>query len=276
MEASKEEVKSTKNNECFIIMPISDPNDYDKGHFKRIYEDIFKPACLDVGLEPIRSDDIAETSLIHIDILQKLLNSKMAICDLSSHNPNVLFELGIRQAFDMPTVLVQEKGTKPIFDISPLKYCEYRKNLIYREVLEDQKQLSKFLKDTQTSLDEGKIFNSIVQLIGIKKATLKNATDDTSFVFDYIMSEMSQLKSEVRKMNIPTIPPNDISGYYGKIIASLKQLGDMVHSGVTKSIFSKNYNELKVQITAINDVDVKNMLLSNLEEIKAQSDILFT
>ena len=41
----------------------------------------------------------------------------------------------LRQAFDKPTVLVQEVGTEKIFDIAPLRYTEYRRELKYREVL---------------------------------------------------------------------------------------------------------------------------------------------
>ena len=42
---------------CFIIMPISDVDGYQKGHFNRIYEHIIKPACEKNGLR---------LSLIHI------------------------------------------------------------------------------------------------------------------------------------------------------------------------------------------------------------------
>ena len=53
-------------------------------------------------------------------------------------NPNVLFELGIRQAFDLPVVLIQEENTPRIFDISSINTLDYRKELIYREVIEDR------------------------------------------------------------------------------------------------------------------------------------------
>jgi len=44
-------------------MPISDPEGYDKGHFKRVYEDLIKPACRSAGYDPIRADDVLETNL---------------------------------------------------------------------------------------------------------------------------------------------------------------------------------------------------------------------
>lgn len=57
-----------------------------------------------------------------------------------------MFELGIRQAIDKPVVLIQEKGTQKIFDIVPLRYLEYSKDMKYHEVLESQKKYKKQLK----------------------------------------------------------------------------------------------------------------------------------
>ena len=36
---------NSNNKKCFVIMPISDADGYDKGHFNRVYEYLIKPAC---------------------------------------------------------------------------------------------------------------------------------------------------------------------------------------------------------------------------------------
>ena len=86
-------VKETK--ECFIIMPISDADGYPTGHFKHVYDNIIYPSCEMAGYQAVRADEIKATNLIHLDILKRLIDTPIAICDLSSRNPNVLFELGI-------------------------------------------------------------------------------------------------------------------------------------------------------------------------------------
>ncbi|MGN1420509.1 MAG: hypothetical protein ACI4XC_03205 [Eubacterium sp.] len=259
-----------ENNDCFLIMPISDPSTYIPGHFKQICEYIFKPACIKAGLNPIRADDFNRSSLIHIDILKRLLNSKMAICDLSTLNPNVLFELGIRQAFDKPTVLVQEENTPSIFDIAPLKYFEYRNSLHYKEVLEDQEKLADFLIETNNSLNEGRIVNSIVKLLSISKPNINDVKDDSSNVaFDYIISEINQLKNEFRKGN------NQYNEYIysnDDILTSLEQLREMITNGIPIAIFNNNYNQLKNRIGNMNESIIKATLLQELEEIKRESD----
>jgi hypothetical protein len=187
--------------ECFVIMPIADPDGYDKGHFSKVYEDIFKPACERSNFKPVRADEVKQTNLIHLDILQKLIDSPMAICDLSSRNPNVLFELGLRQAFDKPTVLVQENGTPKIFDIAPLRYTEYRRELRYRDVLEDQASIAQAIVATKSSTAKGDGVNSIVSILSLAKpATLKEVAEgDSSGLLQLVRAEMSEMRSDFRK-----------------------------------------------------------------------------
>ena len=189
------------NNDCFVIMPIADPEGYEKGHFKKVYEDILKVACDKAGFNPFRADQVKQTNLIHLDILQKLIDSPMAICDLSNRNPNVLFELGLRQAFDKPTVLVQEVGTPKIFDISPLRYTEYRKELKYREVLEDQNYIAEAILATKEATDKGEGINSIVSLLSLSSpASLKDVSDnDAAKMLQVVMSEMNDLRTDFRR-----------------------------------------------------------------------------
>ncbi|HDZ3708159.1 TPA: hypothetical protein RSW45_003461, partial [Vibrio cholerae] len=115
-------------------MPISDQQGYDKGHFQLVYEDIIKPAIQSAGMIAVRADETKGANLIQLDILQKVIKLPIAVCDISSKNPNVFYELGIRQAFDMPTVILKDSNTEAPFDISGLRYCDYNVNMRYRDV----------------------------------------------------------------------------------------------------------------------------------------------
>lgn len=177
---------------CFVIMPISDPDGYEKDHFVKVYEDIFKFACIENGYDPIRADENKATNLIHLEIVRKLIECDLAICDLSSRNPNVLFELGIRQAFDRPTVIVQESGTKPIFDISGFRYIEYDGSLSYRGVLDARSSISEAVKQTESDAKKGKSINSIVRLMGLQNAAKNsgNLSIDPSELISLIRDEI--------------------------------------------------------------------------------------
>jgi hypothetical protein len=50
--------------------------------------------------------------------------------DLTEHNPNVMFELGMRMAQDKPIALIRAKGTAGIFDVdNMLRVYDYDPNL---------------------------------------------------------------------------------------------------------------------------------------------------
>jgi hypothetical protein len=186
--------------ECFVIMPISDQQGYDAGHFTKVYEDIFKPACASAGYAATRADDVKESNLIHLDILKRVVHSPMAICDLSSRNPNVLFELGLRQAFDKPTILVKDKETPEIFDIAPIRYTSYRQSLRYREVLKDQQAISRALKATKEAIGQEHNVNSLIKLLELAGPAqiTENRQGDSQDYFGILMAEITQLKQEVR------------------------------------------------------------------------------
>lgn len=195
--------ENTKQKECFIIMPISDVDGYPKGHFGHVYENIIYPSCEMAGYRAVRADEVKATNLIHLDILKNLIDAPIAICDLSSRNPNVLFELGIRQAFDKPVVLIQEAGTPKIFDIAPLRYLEYSKEMKYHDVLQMQKELKDAIEATAAADGEAGNVNSIVKLLALSNPAmipdLKGNKEELAF--GMLQAEMR----EVRKLMEMTI-----------------------------------------------------------------------
>jgi hypothetical protein len=267
--------KAISAKECFIIMPISDPSGYESGHFRKVYEEIYKPACVQAGFDAVRADSIKDTNLIHLDIIGRLVTAPMAICDLSSHNPNVLFELGIRQAFNMPVVLVQEEKTSSIFDISPLRYIEYRKKFDYTETLEDQKRLYEALMETEKATSEGENVNSIVQLLNVRQAMLVNS-DDASSVdakLGYIMQEIDGINSYLRhNFSAKTSSQKPSNEEYLAILDSMDALTNMVKSGTPKFIVERNFNDIKSRISAIKDMRVSEMLLKESDRVRLEID----
>ena len=130
---------------CFIIMPITTPQDYinrhrDKQHFEHILDHLFLPAIEKAGLEPVKP--IASGSeLINKRTIEEIERSDLALCDISTHNPNVFFELGIRTALDLPVCLVKDDLTEAIpFDTFAINHYTYRSSLSkwdYEREIED-------------------------------------------------------------------------------------------------------------------------------------------
>lgn len=216
--------------ECFVIMPISDSEPYEEGHFKLVYEHLIKPACLEAGFKPIRADDVANTSFIVGDIIDKLVNAEMAICDLSGKNPNVLFELGIRQAFNLPVTLIKDEKTARIFDIQGLRDVPYDEYLRVDNVKSQIIEIKGALKSTYDNKD-GKS-NSLIHLLSIRSATLpqgQTLNPDTSILLEAINRisyKITQIKDKV-ELNYIDPSNNNISfNDYRYLIPIFKKLNE--------------------------------------------------
>jgi hypothetical protein len=119
---------------CFIAMPITthvdEAKNYgDSEHWNHVMEHLFVPAIEAAGYQALRP--VAEGSdLIHEKIIQQLEQADLVLCDLSSHNPNVFFELGIRTSLDKPVALVRDEHTTLPFDTSGLNTHSYGSALV--------------------------------------------------------------------------------------------------------------------------------------------------
>jgi len=208
--------------ECFVIMPIAEQDGYPNNHFRHVYTDIIKPACEKSGVRPIRADDVKQTNLIHVEILRRLIHAPLAICDLSSRNPNVLFELGIRQAFDKPVVLIQEKGTPSIFDIGPIRYMEYSREMRYHEVLSTQEELALTIQETLRATGDSGSINSIVKLIGLSEAAKipEIRGDRESIEFQLLRNEIAGLRRSIKQIAPASVPGRgELIEHFGTIMS---------------------------------------------------------
>ncbi|MBD5511780.1 MAG: hypothetical protein HDR08_11105 [Lachnospiraceae bacterium] len=160
---------------CFVVMPIGEYGSSTYKHYLEVYEDLFMPAIKKAGYIPKRADEEKSCNVIQCDIVQKIIDSDMVLCDLSGKNPNVLYELGIRQAFDLPVVLVQEQGTDRIFDISIIRTIDYDHNMNNRRLKLDIDAISDAIERTS---NETSGINSIIKFINIEKKLREKDTSD--------------------------------------------------------------------------------------------------
>ena len=155
-------------------MPIADMPGYETGHFSRVYEHVFVPAIEKAGYKPVRADEVKKTNLIVADILRRIIDAEILLCDVSGRNPNVLFELGIAQAFNKRVCLIKDDKTDRIFDIQGLRDTPYEASLRIDGVKKAVAEISDAL--TATSKPEEHDHISLITLLGVKAATLPSTT----------------------------------------------------------------------------------------------------
>lgn len=193
--------ENTNKEKCFVIMPISDQGDYPKGHFQKVYEQILAPAIEEAGYEAFRVDEDNMCTPIVEKIFTAIQECPMALCDLSNRNPNVLYELGIRQAYDKPVVLVQDDKTDRIFDVSGINTISYSSSRLFEEVLEARRRIT----DAIISSKEGKQ-NSIIKVINAQSAKISSDAmskeDKVEVMLAGLLEDVNDLKMQIRKNNV--------------------------------------------------------------------------
>lgn len=137
---------------AFVAMPFSEKTGkYDKGYFDEVLKHLITPAAVQAGFTA-KTAKKAGSEVIQATIINDLDAADLVIVDLTEHNPNVLFELGIRIAFDKPVCIIRASGTSAIFDIDHmLRVYDYNSNL-WKSTLEiDIPALAEHIKATWDS-----------------------------------------------------------------------------------------------------------------------------
>lgn len=204
-----EELKETPEEKiCFVVMPISDQEGYEKGHFKRVYEHLIKPAVIKAGLKPVRADDEYKTNNIVLDIIRKIIESEHVICDLSAKNANVFYELGMRQAFDKSITLIKDNKTPRVFDVSGIRTIDYDESLRIDTVQSKIEEIANSIQQTLAHKDSDSIENSVIKQLAIKAAKPAETTEissDTQLILERLaLLELSTSTELNKKVRVPS------------------------------------------------------------------------
>jgi len=86
--------------------------------------------------------DADESGVIQKRIVQNVYNSDIVVCDVSAKNPNVMFELGLRLAFDKPTVIIKDDKTDYSFDTGIIEHVTYPRDLRFAKIVDFKNTLA--------------------------------------------------------------------------------------------------------------------------------------
>lgn len=117
---------------CGIIMPIAAFAGYEAQHWLEV-KSISERAIAGAEHFPAPVWERTETDIIQGRIVRNLYEYKIAVCDISGLNPNVMFELGLRLAFKKPVVIVVDDETKIPFDTNVIEHIIYRRSLHFQK-----------------------------------------------------------------------------------------------------------------------------------------------
>lgn len=182
---------------CGIVMPISEIAGCSEQHWQDVLQ-IHGDAVEAVGFSPNLVSNADEVGVIHNRIIQNLYTNPIVVCDVSARNPNVMFELGMRLAFDKPTIIVKDRETPFTFDTSSVEHLEYPRDLRFRSIVEFKEELGEKVEKTHkaASTDDG--YTTFLGHFGqfhVAQIDAKAVPTD-----EFIVDELVALRREMRSL----------------------------------------------------------------------------
>ncbi len=114
---------------CFVVMGYGVRPDLSSGkkiNLDRVYQEIIKPVVTECGYECIRGDEVLDSGLIDESMYYGILESDLVVADISTLNPNAIYELGVRHGVRrFRTIIMMETGDKFFFDLNHSRTLTY-------------------------------------------------------------------------------------------------------------------------------------------------------
>jgi hypothetical protein len=184
---------------CGIVMPISACDACTEQHWSEV-KAIINDAVETVGFSASLVSDADDVGIIQKRIIQNLYDNPIVVCDVSAKNPNVMFELGMRLAFDKPTIIVKDDKTSYSFDTSPIEHLEYPRDLRFSKIVDFKRNLGEKVKATVTRAANDQSYTTFLKHFG-KFSVAKLETTEVSKE-DFIIEELRELRHIVSRRDM--------------------------------------------------------------------------
>jgi hypothetical protein len=183
---------------CGVVMPISAIDGCPAEHWTEVKRVIFEAvgATNDPAFTTKLVSDAEDVGIIQKRIIQALHDSHLVICDVSGKNPNVMFELGMRLAFDRPVVIVKDDKTDFAFDTGIIEHLIYPRDLRYSRILEFKAALTAKAEATFKRFPPGTHESPFLAAFGkyeIAKLDSKTVSGDKA-----VVEMVSEMQDELR------------------------------------------------------------------------------
>lgn len=176
---------------CGLVMPISSIDGCSEEHWKDVLG-ILSDSVSAAGYEPNLVSNDTDIGVIHKRIVQNLYSNPIVICDVSGKNPNVMFELGMRLAFDKPVIIIKDDKTPYSFDTAPVEHLTYPRDLRFGLIVEFKARLIEKIKASTSNQ------NSFLGSFGTFKVA--KIEEKSASALEVILDEMNSLKNAIARI----------------------------------------------------------------------------
>ena len=148
----------SKRNICFVAMPIGSRDDDSYEKWKKVFDQIIKPAVKKADSDLIchRSDDESRQEPWWPDILKHLYEDSLCIADVTGQNANVYYELGIRDVWTSNTIVITQNFKDVKADRQDNRAILYHESDI-KIIREFEDRMVTAIKDIQANPDRVRV-----------------------------------------------------------------------------------------------------------------------
>jgi hypothetical protein len=250
--------KSHERECCGLVMPISSIDGCNEQHWADV-KDILIESVESAGFKANLVSYADDVGIIQKRIIQNLYENPIVVCDVSGKNPNVMFELGMRLAFDKPTIIIKDDKTTYSFDTSPIEHLEYPRDLRFTKIVEFKKALKDKVQATLKKSIEDPNYTTFLKHFGsftVAKLDTKEVSKE-----DFIIEELKDLKRSIRRQEMTysdRLHNHDVA-MYGKYPSEVTQFE------MRRAIKNVIKNELQeFPVSSRKSPEVKDMIFHHI------------
>jgi len=262
------------NKNCFIISTIGEEGSEWRKLADEKYDLVFQPILNELEYQVTRADKVGSPGSISYDIVQRIINSHLVIADVSDINPNVFYELAIRNAIKKPVIIIKGIGQKMPFDIydkraisidmKQARLWTRAKQLLREQIIECEKDpelasksiltdfsfpidtKSQLSPNNQLSLDlkdvKGEIRRLRNQIKNPSQSQLTDMFDDDNFDNpDYSITYTPRPESEIHKLRLFMDILMSLEGEHKQPVEEKLFITELVKSGEFTEKEARNY-----------------------------------
>ena len=116
------------------------------------FDFVYEPVLKELNYDPVRADKETTPNSISRDIINRVINSDLILADVTDENPNVFYELAVRNAVKKPVIIMMAAGQKLPFDIKDKRaiVLDMTKN---RQWLAAKEKLKAYIQNAENDPD---------------------------------------------------------------------------------------------------------------------------
>ena len=266
--SNTEPVGAEPVQQCGLVMPISPIADYPADHWVDV-KAILVEAIAAAGFKAELVSFADDVGIIQKRIVQNLYENPIVVCDVSGKNPNVMFELGLRLAFDKPTIIVKDDATEYSFDTSPIEHLGYPRDLRFAKIVTFKELLAAKIKGTMQAAEDPH-YSPFLKHFG--KFTVARLETKEVSKEDYILAELKELKGLVLTRSRSDLP-SAASGVseLSKLYMSHAHTRDLIYSALMEAARKRMTKGSVIPTMQEVEDEVRNAVMSSAPNLSADA-----